>query len=215
MEEILDVFASQEILDVFSETVSGAGSVMSTVSNLVSVATYILVAYSLFAIARRRDIPNPWMAFVPVVQLWLLGSISDDYQQKAYGTEKKRRKILLGLQIAQFALAFVMVILAVVAVIATLSAGYTNYDDIGDWIGVLGSFGGIILVLLAFAVVAVVAAVFRYVALFDVYRSCKPDQAVLFLLLNIFVSVTEPIFLMIVHRSDEGMPGAEVPPVEF
>ena len=39
--------------------------------------------------------------------------------------------------------------------------------------------------------------------------------AVLFLLLNIFVAVTEPIFLMIVHRSDEGMPGTTIPPVEF
>lgn len=215
MEEIFDVFASEEALHAFSEMMGGVGSVLSTVSELFSVAVYILVAYSLFAIAKRRGISNPWMAFVPVVQLWLLGSISDDYQMKVHGTEKKRRKILLGLQIAQAALAVILIIMIVVAILAILSAGYTNYDDIGDWIGVIGSFGGIIVVLLAFAALAVVAAVFRYIALFDVYRSCKPDQAVLFLLLNIFVSVTEPIFLMIVHRSDEGMPGTTWPPVEY
>lgn len=215
MEELFEMFGSEEALQAFSEMMGGVGAVMSTVSELFSVAVYILVAYSLFAIAKRRDIPNPWMAFVPVVQLWLLGSISDDYQMKAHGVEKKRRKILLGLQIAQAALAVVLIIMIVVAILAILSAGYTNYDDIGDWIGVIGSFGGIIAVLLTFAALAVAAAVFRYIALYDVYRSCKPDMAVLFLLLNIFVAVTEPIFLMIVHRSDEGMPGTTIPPVEF
>lgn len=215
MEEIFGSFASEEALNALSEIMNGVSMLISTIGSLVPMATYVLVAYSLFRIAQRRGISNPWMAFVPVVQLWLLGSISDDYQMKAYGVEKKRRKILLGLQIAQAALAVALVIMILVAIFAILSAGYTNYDDIGDWIGVIGSFGGIIVVLLACAALSVAAAVFRYIALYDVYRSCKPDQALLFLLLNVFVSVTEPIFLMVVHSSDDGIPGAEVPPAEY
>ena len=180
-------------------------TIASSVGGLISAATYVLVAISLFTIAKRREISNPWMAFVPILQMWLLGAISDDYQQKVWGTVKTRRKTLLGLQIAIAAMGFVLAIMIVAAVVALLSAGYTGYDDIWDWIGVNGSFGGIILVLIAWGVLEILAKIWRYVALFDIYRSCKPEQAVLFLLLNIFVAITEPIFLLLVCRSDEGM----------
>jgi hypothetical protein len=180
-------------------------TIASSVGGLISAATYVLVAISLFTIAKRREIPNPWMAFVPILQMWLLGAISDDYQQKVWGTVKTRRKTLLGLQIAIAAMGFVLAIMVIAAAVALLSAGYTGYDDIWDWIGVNGSFGGIILVLIAWGVLEILAKIWRYVALFDIYRSCKPEQAVLFLLLNIFVAITEPIFLLLVCRSDEGM----------
>ena len=180
-------------------------TIASSVGGLISAATYVLVAISLFTIAKRREISNPWMAFVPILQMWLLGAISDDYQQKVWGTVKTRRKTLLGLQIAIAAMGFVLAIMVIAAAVALLSAGYTGYDDIWDWIGVNGSFGGIILVLIAWGVLEILAKIWRYVALFDIYRSCKPEQAVLFLLLNIFVAITEPIFLLLVCRSDEGM----------
>lgn len=206
MEEILGAFASEGALNALSEMLNAVNILISTIGYLVPLATYVLVAYSLFRIAKRRGIRNPWMAFVPVVQLWLLGSISDDYQMKVHGAEKKRRKILLGLQIAKAALAVVLVIMILVAVFAILSAGYTYYDDIGDWIGVIGSIGGLILLVLGVAGVSLAVTILRYMALYDVYRSCEPANAVLFVVLNIFIAITQPILLFVCRNKDEGMP---------
>jgi hypothetical protein len=45
-----------------------------------------------------------------------------------------------------------------------------------------------------------------FIALYDLYRSCDPNNAVAYLLLTIFVNWLTPVFLMIVRKKDEGMP---------
>ena len=179
--------------------------VMYLVMLVYGITAYIMGSLGYYTIAMRRGIRHPWLAWIPFGNLWILGSIADQYQFVSLGQVKNRRKVLLGLQIAISAMGFVLAIMVIAAAVALLSAGYTGYDDIWDWIGVNGSFGGIILVLIAWGVLEILAKIWRYVALFDIYRSCKPEQAVLFLLLNIFVAITEPIFLLLVCRSDEGM----------
>ena len=41
---------------------------------------YVLQSLGLYTIAERRGIRNPWLAWVPVANMWVLGSISDQYQ---------------------------------------------------------------------------------------------------------------------------------------
>ena len=41
---------------------------------------YVFQSLSLYAIARRRGIAHPGLAWVPVAYSWILGSISDQYQ---------------------------------------------------------------------------------------------------------------------------------------
>ena len=56
--------------------------------------------------------------------------------------------------------------------------------------------------------------VIRFVALFDVYRSLDPANAVLFLVLSILVGVTEPFFLFFNREKDLGMPPRKQPVVD-
>jgi hypothetical protein len=58
------------------------------------IVSYILEGKALSAIARRRGIEKPWMAWVPVGSSWLLGCISDQYRYVAYGQVRNRRKLL-------------------------------------------------------------------------------------------------------------------------
>ena len=37
----------------------------------------VLSALALYTIAKRREIANPWLAWIPLGQAWILGSISD------------------------------------------------------------------------------------------------------------------------------------------
>ena len=75
-----------------------------------SVTMYIFHSLGLYTLAQRRGIHRPWMAWVPVVNMWILGSISDQYQYVTKGKVTNRRKVLLGLEIAGYAVMFAVYI---------------------------------------------------------------------------------------------------------
>ena len=56
-------------------------------------------------------------------------------------------------------------------------------------------------------------AVFYYMCNFDLYSSCKPDNAVLFLVLSIIIPVCQPFFYLACRKKDLGMvvPQPEMP----
>lgn len=179
-------------------------SLLSGVGNLFSLAIYILTAYSLYAIAKRRGLTNPFLAWIPVAQLWTLGAISDDYHLKKDGVKKSKRKILIVLEIVNVVLCIVMMVLLAIFVVSAMDAGLSS--DLEEFSGVIGSMLGMMLALLAVSGVSIAVAVVRYMALYDIYCSCDPGNAVLFLLLNIFIGITQPILLLVSHKKDDGMP---------
>lgn len=165
------------------------------------VVSYVLQALGMYSIAKRRGIRKPWLAWIPVVNVWLLGSISDQYQYVVKGKVRNRRGVLLGLQIAMYAL-------AVVAVIAMSLSAAVPYSA--------PSVAGVAIVIyivcwLAAAALTVTAAVFQYIALYDLYISCVPDNAVLYLVLSILVNVTLPFFVFACRKKDLGMPPRKAP----
>ena len=46
-------------------------------SMLLGIASYVLSAAAIYVISRRRGLHKPWLAWIPVVNVWLLGSQSD------------------------------------------------------------------------------------------------------------------------------------------
>jgi hypothetical protein len=75
--------------------------------------------------------------------------------------------------------------------------------------GAAAVLSGLLLALglvLPFAAIAITSCVIRYMALFDIYRSMDPGNAVLYLVLSILFSPTEPFFLFFNREKDLGMP---------
>ena len=58
----------------------------------------IFAAIGFYSIAKRRGILRPWLAWLPVGQNWIVGSISDHYQLEINYRTKNKRKVLLCLQ---------------------------------------------------------------------------------------------------------------------
>ena len=169
----------------------------SAMLSLVSVAFYVLQSLGMYTIAQRRGIANAWLAWVPVGNVWILGAIADDYQLKANGQIKNRRKLLLGVNIGVVAIApLAMILLAMSAI---------DPDAIFAVLGIL------ILFMLALMVVAVVAAIFTYICLYDLYASCDPSNKTLFLILSIFFGNVSAILVFIVRNKDLGMTPALAP----
>jgi len=173
---------------------------------LFHIAAYVLTSLALYTIAKRRCINHPWLAWIPLVNCWLLGSLSDQYRYVVKGQIKSKRKLLLMLNAAIAALTTSIVALAVaVAVQGVRGAMYGMREEVilrdlmGPLLGILG-------ISVPLAIVGIVYAVLRYMALYDIYTSCDPDNNVLFTVLSILFHFTEPFFLFFSRNKDEGMP---------
>lgn len=178
------------------------GLLSSIPTGLFSIATYILTSLALYAIASRRGLRKPWLAWIPVVNCWLLGSISDQYQYVVKGENKSKRKWLLALSLLKAVLTLTVVIL--VAVVAT-SAIFRG-PGFGMRQSITGPIMGILGVVMPLAAAHVAYLVIRFMALYDVYRSLDPSNSVLYLVLSILFRVTEPFFLFFNREKDLGMP---------
>lgn len=161
---------------------------------LFSVACYILSSLGVYTLAKRRGIHHPWLSWIPYGDMWILGSISDQYQYVKKGKIKNRRKVLLALSIATTALLIPIVIFTVFA-----AMGYQLFVVL------------IVLAYLALMVFAIVGSVFQYVSYYDLFSSSKPENANLFLVLGIIFPVTLPFFLFACRKCDGGMPPRKAP----
>ena len=177
---------------------------------LASLATYVLTSWGTYSIAKRRGIRNPWLAWIPVGNVWILGCISDQYRYVARGQVKNKRKALLVLNILLYITLIVMLVLCFVLIFQMISSGFGHVqppmgtDAFEE--SVIGSMVGLLGVYLVMLGVSVACTILQYMALYDLYASCDPSNKVLYLVLNIFVSITLPIFIFICRNQDLGMP---------
>ena len=181
-------------------------TVYSLVATFFGIAAYVLRALGIHSIAKRRGINHPWMSWVPVLDLWVLGCISDQYQYVVNGKVKNKRKWLLGLNIALVVLYIVFFVFCGVAVFSAVSgvAGSMGPDKLIA--ALMGPALGVLIGLIPLVGILIAVMVIRYIAMYDLYTSCSPQNNVLFLVLSIFFTVTEPFFVFFIRGKDEGMP---------
>ena len=196
-----------EILSVVARAVTMvAGSSLLTFG--LGIAIYILQALGIYTIAMRRGIKHPWMAWLPLVNMWVLGSISDQYRYVVKGQIRNRRKVLIGLYIAILALGLVFFCVAIGMLVNLLVQIPQLLQMTPEQ--ALQSGAGLLILTVCYAllvwVLNVIALVFQYVCLYDLYGSCCPDNQVLFLVLSILFNVTMPFFVFACRNKDGGMP---------
>lgn len=178
---------------------------MMVVSSI-GIISYVLRSLGLYTISKRRGINHPWMSWVPVLDLWVLGCISDQYQYVVNGKVKNKRKWMLGLNIA----------LAVVYIVLFVFVGILMGGIIAGTVGgmgeeyllskVVGPAVAMLICLIPLTVLAIAVMILRYISLYDLYTSCTPQNNVLFLVLSIFMSVTEAFFIFFLRNKEGGMP---------
>lgn len=177
-----------------------------------SVAMYVLQALGLYTIADRRRIKHPWLAWLPLTNMWILGSIGDQYQYVAKGQIRNRRKVLLGISIAMLVLTLILVG-CYMSVFVNL---FANFQQLGNMTQnqIMKLFMTPLLSMLSIAgvmaVLAVIATVFQYIAYYNLFVSCNPKYKVLFTVLGILFPVTLPFFVFACRNKDIGMPPRKV-----
>ena len=180
------------------------------VALLVSVIFWIISSLSLQSIARRRGIRNAWLAWVPIGNQWILGSIADQYQHLIQGKITSRRKILLILSLVSMLIGMCNGVFS-----AFLSTGVLTEEEAGAVV-LLSAIPNIL-----GAGIGIATMVFYHICNYDFYRSCNPRNAVVFLVLGIVLPVCQPFFYFACRKKDLGMvvprpvtpEPAELPPV--
>lgn len=205
-----------EILNFLEEIGLGA----DLTSSAIGILTYVLQALALYTIADRRGIKNPWLAWVPVASVWILGSISDQYRYVTKREVKNMRKVLLGLNIATsvFALIFFVILIGVAAEFVLSSSDFvtgilpgSNTSDIDKLLEAVTDNIGILLgscfALIGFGIAS---AICSWIAMYDLFLSCEPANATVYMVISVVggfvVNGIQCIFLMLCRNKDLGMP---------
>lgn len=163
------------------------------------VVTYILQSKAMYAIAQRRGIENPWMAWVPFCNSWMLGAISDQYQQAVWGDVKNRRKSLLIWHIVYT----VVISIYMNGYMIFMFAAEEGDEELTMVLALL-----FVMVALVMIAVSVIYMIQYYKALFDLFRSSDPGRSMMYLMLSIFVQFPLPFFMYSCRNKDDGMPAA-------
>lgn len=193
-------YAAEEAVGILAGLISGLPAA------LLNIASYVLTALALYTIAKNRGIGKPWLAWLPVVDVWLIGSISDQYRYVVKGEVRSKRKVLLVLRIVMAALILAIIACAIASGVAIVMGGP-------------GEMGALVLIISSMALllsgVSIAFAVVFFMALYDVYTSMDPDTSALFLVLSILIPVTKPFFLFFCRNKESGMPPRRPEPASY
>lgn len=181
-----------------------------------NLAMYVMEAVGLYTIARRRGLKNPWMAWVPVLNHWLLGCVSDQYRYVAKGQIRSRRVALLVLVLVTTIIGWISNAMSMSNLTMIAESIYYGYPVYATGGAMGGSLSAAALVGAASLAISTALKVFRYMALYDVYTSCDTKNNIMYLVLGIIFNFLNPVFLYISRNKEEGMPPRrEQPPCEI
>ena len=213
MNEMTEILRELEAAGLTREILAVVGVVLGItllITAVVSLLLYIFKAAGLHAIARRRGIRHAWLAWIPLADYWVAGSLSDQYRTTVLNKKSWNRIILPALGVLTGVLS-----LAASGMSLGVLAEMFEYLADGDLQGLVyastlvGGTGE--LMSLLYDVLDIALLVFWSIALYDIYSSACPKYKVAFLVLGIIFPVTIPFFLFYNRKKDEGM---RIPEVE-
>ena len=207
----MSYFFNEEILMEMMSSVGTGQIVYNLFLTLVGIAGYFLRSIGLYSMAKRRGINNPWLAWIPVAWVWVLGSISDQFRYVTKAQIRSKRKTLLVLNIISFVLVIVMLVVMIVSMVdlmgPLMSTGEWTAEMEDQFMGdALAMLFKVLAVCGLAMIVSIVFSVFYYIALFDLYNSADPGSSVAFLIVGIFLGWLQPFFVFFSRKKDGGMP---------
>ena len=199
LKEILQILGLTEGLEFLRPICTAAWLAVIGIGLLL----YVFQSLSLYTIAKRRCIRHAWLSWVPVGNLWILGSIADQYQYVVKGRVRNRRKVLLASSLSALVLGIALFAMFA-AVMAEMSVAATDGAITGLWVGKMAMASGLLSMVMV--IVSVWCLVYSCISYYDLFASCDPDTKVVFLVLGIVFEFTLPFFLFADRNRDYGMP---------
>ena len=160
---------------------------------LIMAVFYIFEAIGLYQLSKRRGYRSPWIAFIPVVNNYVLGGVADNINVR-YGRQSYWRSGLLIAGILNFIsktvyLTYIITQLDDFIFAIEYASPYTLGTIVGKWIAM-----GIISSMISIGFLVVQA-----ICLYKVYKDYAPKNAVVFLVLGLLFGIA-PFFLFAIRE---------------
>lgn len=167
----------------------------------VAIVAYVFQSIGLYTLAKRRGIKRPWLAWIPVGDYWIIGSISDDVRLRNK-SELNHRRVWLAVLIAGTTILTFVKAWPVYRMIWLMQrAGEMDTEamllQMEQYLLQMESYEygfGALLGLVA-NIASIVVTVLYCMSLYDLYASCRPRQKVMFTVLSVLISITIPFFI--------------------
>ena len=183
------------------------------VSAVIGIAIYLLESISVYKMAKSAEIKNPWLAFIPVANDWVFGTLAEKYKKKN-GTKSARFGIILpvleGIVLIETIALTIFTVISVKEITGyALDAVNTSAEMAPEQ---FMSLIPVIILYFALMAVAIAYAVVFFIALWRVYYSFDKSNATLYIVLSIIFTISVPIILFIIrNRKPEFDPHNNMP----
>lgn len=183
------------------------------VSAVIGIAIYLLESISVYKMAKSAQIKNPWLAFIPVANDWVFGTLAEKYKKKN-GTKSARFGIILpvleGIVLIETIALTIFTVISIKEITGyALDAVNTSSEMAPEQ---FMSLIPVIILYFALMAVAFAYAVVFFIALWRVYSSFDKSNATLYIVLSVVFTISVPIILFIIrNRKPEFDPHNNVP----
>ena len=183
------------------------------VSAVIGIAIYLLESISVYKMAKSAEIKNPWLAFVPVANDWVFGTLAEKYKKKN-GTKSARFGIILpvleGIVLIEAIALTIFTVISIKEITGyALDAVNTSAEMAPEQ---FMSLIPVIILYFALIAVAIAYAVVFFIALWRVYSSFDKSNATLYIVLSVIFTISVPIILFIIrNRKPEFDPHNNIP----
>lgn len=157
-------------------------------SFFVSIGFYVLSSLGLYSMASNTGVSNPWLAWIPFANLFLLGSMADRCNLNTAGKNTKYKIILPVLNLAIIPVSYFMVFMAIMQ--SAFTEEYYGYG--GDPLAGIGSLLAMVFIILIFACANFVFYLICYNKLFQDF---EPSRAAIFTVVAFFNFACIPLFM--------------------
>lgn len=206
---LVELGLPEEVVSFFFTFFIGA----IAVSAVIGIAIYLLESISVYEMAKSAQIKNPWLAFIPVANDWVFGTLAEKYKKKN-GTKSARFGIILpvleGIVLIESIALTIFTVISVKEITGyALDAVNTSAEMAPEQ---FMSLIPVIILYFALIAVAIAYAVVFFIALWRVYSSFDKSNATLYIVLSVIFTISVPIILFIIrNRKPEFDPHNNIP----
>lgn len=136
-------------------------------STAISIGVYVLQSFGLYSMANNTGMKNPWLAWIPFCNSFVLGSMADRYNLNAHNKQTKYRIILVVAQVAIIPVTYILTFFSVFSILMVP----TNEESL------LGAVGGLVLALLIIFVMSIATTVLYLVCYHKMFMDYEPSRA--------------------------------------
>ncbi len=156
----------------------------------IALAFYLLQAYGLYKMGKTVGSPAPWLAFIPVVNIYALGKIAET-PTPASPKPLRYGPVLLVLNVVNTVISNISAFMMINGMIEIIS-NYESYEyeELLAELLTVSRSGSFIVSALSFAF-----TVFYYIALYKLFKLFVPKSATAYLIVAVFFSVALPIMI--------------------